>query len=108
MDMLYGMCRSTDGTLAIWRELVDGRYELEWGRSDSPHVLDIQTMSIINDGTRLIGKDKNGYIIKALKMKLKREHRVELPEDPIYSDDFELSKKKKMIEDLKEEMKKFK
>lgn len=67
----YGICRSTNGTLAKWRELVDGGYEIEWGYSNRPGIISIEVMYVVNDGTKLIGSNRKGVLLKALKTKLK-------------------------------------
>ena len=87
---------------------MDGRYEIEWSASNMPHVLDIETMSVVDDGTRLIGQNREGQMVKALKMKLKRGETAPIPEDEIYSPDFDPDDKRKLLEGLKKELQKFK
>lgn len=118
--MAYGMCRSTNGTLAMWRELVDGGYEIEWGYSDRPGTISIEVMHVVDDGTKLVGSNKDGRLLKALKMKLKRRKEVEdstviqevgtVESDIIDEDDVELPQKVtspdvlKVLEDIKGQM----
>lgn len=60
----------------MWRELVDGGYEIEWGYSDRPGIISIEVMHVVDDGTKLVGSNKKGRLLKALKMKLKRTKEV--------------------------------
>lgn len=75
-----GTCVSTNGQHAVWRELTAGGYEVEWSTSQSPHVLSIETVYVADDGTKLVGSDNRGRLIKCLKMKLKRRPAFEFEE----------------------------
>jgi len=70
--------------------LTSGGYEIQWSQSDGPHNLDLETMHVIDDGTKLIGSNQQGQVVKATKIKLKRADLTvndPVQEDSIIEDD---------------------
>lgn len=77
-DMDHGTCWSTNGQHGKWRELTKGGYEVEWTTSQSPKILSVDTVYVVDDGTKLIGSNDKKESIQALKMKLKQEDKTEI------------------------------